>query len=62
MLDGDVVRDDDALQIFYLSLALIIMGVGFLKPNISTVVGKLYGEDDPRRDAVFTIFYIGINI
>ena len=62
MLEGSVVRDDGALQVFYLSLALIIMGVGFLKPNISTVVGKLYKEDDPRRDAGFTIFYMGINI
>ncbi len=59
--DG-VVRDDGALQVFYLSLALIIMGVGFLKPNISTVVGKLYAEDDPRRDSGFTIFYMGINL
>ena len=62
-LIGDtVVRDDSALQVFYLSLALIIMGVGFLKPNISTVVGKLYPENDPRRDSGFTIFYMGINI
>ena len=60
--DTGVVRDDGALQIFYLSLALIVMGVGFLKPNISTVVGKLYADDDPRRDAGFTIFYMGINI
>ena len=60
--DTGVVRDDGALQIFYLSLALIVMGVGFLKPNISTVVGKLYADDDPRRDSGFTIFYMGINI
>ncbi|NCZ63174.1 MAG: MFS transporter, partial [Cellvibrionales bacterium] len=60
--DAGIVRDDDALQIFYLSLALIVMGVGFLKPNISTVVGKLYADDDPRRDSGFTIFYMGINI
>ncbi len=59
---GEVVRDGFALQVFYLSLALIVMGVGFLKPNISTIVGKLYSEDDPRRDAGFTIFYMGINI
>lgn len=59
--DG-VVQDTGALQVFYLSLALIVMGVGFLKPNISTVVGKLYAEDDPRRDAGFTVFYMGINI
>ncbi len=58
----DIVRDDNALQVFYLSLALIVMGVGFLKPNISTIVGRLYSEDDPRRDPGFTIFYMGINI
>ena len=62
MIGDTVVRDDSALQVFYLSLALIIMGVGFLKPNISTVVGKLYPENDPRRDSGFTIFYMGINI
>lgn len=49
-------------QIFFLSLALIISGVGFLKPNISTMVGALYKEGDPRRDSGFTIFYMGINI
>ena len=51
-----------ALQVFYLSLALIVVGVGFLKPNISTIVGRLYDDDDPRRDAGFTIFYMGINV
>lgn len=50
------------VQVFYLSLALIISGVGFLKPNISTMVGALYEEGDPRRDPGFTIFYMGINI
>jgi len=60
--DGTVVRDDSALQTFYFSLALIIMGVGFLKPNISTIVGRLYAENDPRRDGGFTIFYMGINL
>ena len=49
-------------QIFYLSLALIVSGVGFLKPNISTMVGALYQPGDPRRDSGFTIFYMGINI
>jgi POT family proton-dependent oligopeptide transporter len=62
MVDGAVVRDDGALQAFYFSLALIVIGVGFLKPNISTIVGRLYSEDDPRRDAGFTIFYMGINL
>ena len=61
-LNNGIVRDDQALQIFYFSIALIIVGVGFLKPNISTIVGKLYGENDPRRDSGFTIFYMGINI
>ena len=61
-VDGAVVQDGAALQAFYLSLALIIMGVGFLKPNISTIVGKLYAADDPRRDSGFTLFVAGINI
>ena len=59
--DG-ILRDDAALQVFYFSLALIVVGVGFLKPNISSIVGRLYSTDDPRRDAGFTIFYMGINI
>ena len=53
---------ENSEQIFYLSLALIVSGVGFLKPNISTMVGALYEEGDPRRDSGFTIFYMGINI
>ncbi len=57
-----VMRDTGALNVFYLAIALIVVGVGYLKPNISTIVGKLYGRDDPRRDAGFTIFYMGINI
>ena len=47
---------------FYSGLALIVAGVGCLKPNISTMVGGLYKLGDPRRDSGFTIFYIGINI
>jgi len=62
IVNGVVVRDEAALQVFYLSLALIIMGVGFLKPNISTIVGKLYADNDPRRDSGFTLFYAGINV
>ncbi|MDA0795928.1 MAG: oligopeptide:H+ symporter [Proteobacteria bacterium] len=50
------------LNILYLSLALIIAGVGFLKANISTIVGSLYGFGDARRDSGFTIFYMGINM
>jgi len=47
---------------FFVGLLLIILGVGGLKPNISTMVGGLYPEGDIRRDSGFTIFYIGINI
>lgn len=47
---------------FYSGLALIIIGVGMLKPNISTMVGGLYKPGDIRRDKGFTIFYIGINL
>ena len=52
----------DSITTFYTGLALVISGVGCLKPNISTMVGGLYKEGDQRRDAGFTIFYIGINI
>jgi len=61
-LTGEISRDDFALQIFYLSLAFIVMGVGFLKANISSLVGELYTEGDKRRDSGFTIFYMGINL
>ena len=49
-------------DIFKLGLATIIVGNGLFKPNISTMVGKLYKLDDPRRDSGFTIFYMGINM
>ena len=48
-------------QVFRIGLATIIAGNGLFKPNISTMVGQLYGLTDPRRDAGFTIFYMGIN-
>jgi POT family proton-dependent oligopeptide transporter len=47
---------------FFLGLALIVLGTGFFKSNISTMVGQLYTEKDRRRDAAFTIFYMGINL
>ena len=47
---------------FFLGLGLIILGTGFFKSNISTMVGQLYSEKDRRRDAAFTIFYMGINL
>ncbi len=62
IVDNAVIRDEQALDVFYLSLSLIVVGVGFLKPNISTIVGKLYADNDPRRDSGFTIFYMGINM
>ncbi len=62
MVAGEVIRDTRAINVFYLALSLIVVGVGFLKPNISTIVGKLYPDNDPRRDSGFTIFYQGINI
>lgn len=62
LVDGKVVRDSFALQVFYFSLALIVMGVGFLKSNISSIVGELYPPNDARRDSGFTIFYMGINV
>ena len=57
-----VERDRMFLNIFYFALALIIMGVGFLKANISSIVGQLYEENDPRRDGGFTLYYYGINL
>jgi POT family proton-dependent oligopeptide transporter len=47
---------------FFLGLVLIVLGTGFFKSNVSTMVGQLYKEDDPRRDAGFTFFYMGINL
>lgn len=57
-----VVQDPIYVQILFFSLSLIIIGVGFLKANISTIVGALYAQNDPRRDGGFTIFYMGINL
>ena len=52
----------EGIEVFYIGLALIILGTGLLKPNVSTIVGTLYGPDDRRRDAGFSIFYMGINV
>src|SRR5215813_2049152 len=51
-----------ALPFFYSGLALIVIGTGLLKPNVSALVGSLYEEGDARRDAGFSIFYMGINL
>jgi POT family proton-dependent oligopeptide transporter len=50
-----------SLTMFLLGLAVVVVGNGLFKPNISTMVGKLYAPGDPRRDSGFTIFYMGIN-
>ncbi len=62
MVFGHLLLTIELPVFFYGSLALIIVGNGFFKPNISTFVGSLYANKDPRRDSGFTIFYMGINI
>jgi POT family proton-dependent oligopeptide transporter len=59
---GHIVLAFDAIWAFYTGIVLIVLGVGALKPNISTMVGGLYNKGAIKRDAAFTIFYIGINI
>jgi POT family proton-dependent oligopeptide transporter len=49
-------------DLIFVGMGLMIAGNGFFKPNISTIVGSLYEENDPRRDGGFTIFYMGINL
>ena len=56
---GNMVMRNELLS---LGLGLLIIGNGFFKPNISTLVGRLYTDDDPRKDSAFTIFYMGINL
>lgn len=61
-IEGTGGQDDATINIFWLALAFIIVGTGFLKANISVIVGQLYPLKDPRRDGAYTIFYIGINL
>ena len=60
--EGTGGQNDPTINIFWLALALIIVGSGFLKANISVMVGQLYKLTDPRRDGAYTIFYMGINL
>ncbi|MBB4857905.1 POT family proton-dependent oligopeptide transporter [Novosphingobium chloroacetimidivorans] len=60
--DPAVKQADPAINVFWLALSLIIVGSGFLKANISVIVGQLYRMTDPRRDAAYTIFYMGVNV
>lgn len=55
-------QDDPTINFFWLALAFIIVGSGFLKANISVIVGQLYPRTDVRRDGAYTIFYMGINV
>lgn len=59
---GHFVLAVDLLSAFYVGLTLIVVGTGLLKPNVSTLVGSLYAPGDARRDAGFSLFYMGINL
>src|SRR3546814_3007004 len=60
--EGDGGQQGYAITLFWLALSFIIVGSGFLKANISVIVGQLYPRTDVRRDAAYTIFYMGINV
>lgn len=61
IMSGHFVLAIPSTQAFFLGLILVVAGTGLLKPNVSAVVGELYPQGDPRRDAGFSIFYMGIN-
>ena len=61
-VEGGGGQSDPAINVFWTALALIIVGSGFLKANISVMVGQLYRMTDTRRDGAYTIFYMGINL
>lgn len=62
MIVGSVILAIDPKQFFFLGIAFNIIGTGFFKPNISTMVGRLYKDGDSRTDAGFSLFYMGVNI
>jgi POT family proton-dependent oligopeptide transporter len=62
MMIGHLVLALPSVSMFYTGLGFLIVGNGFFKPNISTMVGGLYPQGDGRRDGAFTIFYMGINL
>jgi POT family proton-dependent oligopeptide transporter len=61
-VEGNGGQTDPAINVFWAALAFIIVGSGFLKANISVMVGQLYNLTDVRRDGAYTIFYMGINV
>ena len=62
MIAGSVILAFDPHQFFFIGISFTIIGTGFFKPNISTMVGRLYKDDDNRRDAGFSFFYMGVNL
>jgi len=62
MIVGSVILSIDPKNFFFIGLGFTIVGTGFFKPNISSMVGQLYRNDDPRRDAGFSFFYMGVNL
>ncbi|WP_144891485.1 peptide MFS transporter [Flavobacterium tiangeerense] len=62
MIIGSVILAVDPKNFFFIGLGFTIVGTGFFKPNISSMVGQLYKNDDPRRDAGFSFFYMGVNL
>ncbi len=62
MIVGSVILAIDPKNFFFIGVSFTIVGTGFFKPNISSMVGKLYKDDDNRRDAGFSLFYAGVNL
>ncbi|MGH7658281.1 MAG: peptide MFS transporter, partial [Gemmatimonadales bacterium] len=62
IMSGHISLAMEGISFFFLGMFLVVIGTGLLKPNISTIVGQLYPEDDNRRDAGFSLFYMGINL
>ena len=62
MIVGSIILAFNPQQYFFFGISFTIIGTGFFKPNISTMVGKLYKDDDNRRDAGFSLFYAGVNL
>ncbi|WP_091310930.1 peptide MFS transporter [Flavobacterium terrigena] len=62
MIIGSVILAVDPKSLFFVGIGFTIVGTGFFKPNISSMVGQLYKDNDPRRDAGFSFFYMGVNL
>ena len=62
MIVGSCILAVNPQELFFIGISFTIIGTGFFKPNISTIVGKLYSADDNRRDAGFSLFYAGVNL